>query len=73
MDRDYDELHLVVTHPVIGQFVAQKITDPKKLKDDTFIDRTVNMLERTLKRKHSWPDCDPVIFTRRIKNGLEVK
>jgi hypothetical protein len=72
MATEYDELHLVVTHPVLGQFVARKITDPEKLADDTYIDRTVNNLERMLTKKHSWPDCEPAIFTRRFKDGVEV-
>jgi hypothetical protein len=72
MKRNFDEIHLVVTHPVLGQFIARKITDPEKLADDTYIDRTVNTLERTLSRKHSWPDCEPAVFTRRFLNGEEV-
>jgi hypothetical protein len=61
------EIHLVVTHPVIGQFIARKITDPEQLADDTFIDRTVANLERMLAKKHSWPDCEPAVFCKRIE------
>jgi len=72
MATEYDELQLIVTHPALGQFVARKITDPKKLADYTYIDRTVNNLERMLKKKHSWPDCEPAVFTRRLKDGVEL-
>jgi hypothetical protein len=72
MATDFDELHLVVTHPVLGQFVAKKITDPKKLADHTYIDRTVNNLERTLRKRHSWPDCEPTVFVRRFRDGAEI-
>lgn len=61
------EIHLVVTHPVIGQFIARKITDPGQLEDDTYIDRTVANLERMLAKKHSWPDCEPAVFCKRIE------
>jgi len=61
------EIWLVVTHPVLGQFVARKITDPEDVKNDTYIDRTVNILERKLKNEHSWPDCDPAVFCKRIE------
>ena len=71
--RNFDEIHFVVTHPVIGQFVARKITEKEELDDDTFIDRAVNMLTRTLKKKHSWPDCEPAVFCKRLKDGVEVK
>lgn len=67
MGTKLKEIHLVVTHPVIGQFIARKITDPKQLADDTFIDRTVNNLERMLQKKHSWPDCAPAVFCKRIE------
>jgi hypothetical protein len=60
-------IHLVVDHPVIGQFVARKITDPKQLADDTFIDRTVNNLIRMLRKKHIWPDCEPTVHCKRIE------
>lgn len=51
MERDYDELHIVVTAPSLGMFVARKITDPEKLVDDTYIDRTTNSLQQRLERK----------------------
>ena len=61
------EIHLVVKHPQVGQFIARKITDPEQLNDDTFIDRTVNNLERQLKNKGGWGDCPPAVFCRRIE------
>jgi len=61
------EIHLVVTHPVLGQFIAKKITDPEELENHTFIDRTVNMLESKLRKEHNWPDCAPVVFCKRIE------
>jgi len=60
------EIHLVVTHPMIGQFVARKITDPEKVADDTYIDRTVNSLEGELMRKGGWDDYPPAVFCKRI-------
>ena len=45
------EIKLVVSHPSTGMFVARTITDPEKLKDNTYIDRTVNTLTSTLERK----------------------
>lgn len=66
-EKRLKELHLVVTHPVVGQFVARKITDPELVNDHTYVDRAVNNLERILAKKHSWPDCDPVIFCKRIE------
>ena len=62
------EIHLVVTHPQLGQFIARKITDPEKLKDDTYIDRTVNNLERQLKNKGGWFGCAPAVFCKRIED-----
>ena len=66
--EEYDEIWLVVTHPVVGQFVARKITDPELLADDAWIDRTVNTLIGKLAREHSWPDCEPTVFCKRIKH-----
>ena len=60
---------LIVTHPLLGQFTARKITDPEKIHDDTFIDRTVNTLERVLKNKGGWGDCPPAVFCKRVKTG----
>ncbi len=65
---DFDEIHLVVTHPQLGQFVARKITDPEKLMDDTFIDRTVNSLLGELERRGNWGDHPPAVLCRRVKN-----
>lgn len=61
------EIHLVVTHPQLGQFVARKITDPKQLNDDTYIDRTVNNLERQLANRGGWGSCTPAVFCKRIE------
>lgn len=63
----YKEIHLIVSHPQLGQFIARKITDPQKIMDDTYIDRTVNTLERTLKAKGGWGDCPPAVLCRRIE------
>lgn len=52
MEREQlKEIHLVVTAPSLGMFVARKITDPEKLNDDTYIDRTTNSLQQRLERK----------------------
>jgi len=61
------EIHLVVTHPALGQFVARKITERGQLDDDTYIDRTVNNLENMLAKKYNWPDCTPAVFCKRIE------
>ena len=45
------EIHFVVDHPSTGMFIARKITDPEKLADHTYIDRTSNTLEAELLRK----------------------
>jgi hypothetical protein len=58
------EIHFVVDHPSTGMFVARKITDPEKLKDNTYIDRTSNTLEAELKRKGL---DDPCILCKRIE------
>ena len=62
-------IHLVVTHPDIGQFIARKITDPEQLADDTYIDRSVANLERMLKNKHDWSKSgvEPAVFCKRIE------
>ena len=65
--RDYDEIHLVVTHDQLGQFVARKITDPDKLDDDTYIDRTVNSLLGELARRGGWNGDPPAVLCRRVK------
>lgn len=62
------EIHLVVTHHQLGQFIAKKITDPEKLADNTYIDRTVNTLERTLKNRGGWGDVPPAVFCKRIED-----
>ena len=67
IDRDFDEIHLVVTHKQLGQFVARKITDPDKLMDDTYIDRTVNSLLGELKRRGGWDGEPPAVLCRRVK------
>ena len=66
-DRDFDEIHLVVTHDQLGQFVARKITDPEKLADDTYIDRTVNALMGELARRGGWNGDPPAVLCRRVK------
>lgn len=64
MERDFDEIHLVVSAPSLGMFVARKITDPEKLKDDTYIDRTTNSLQQRLERKGI---KDVEVFCKRVK------
>lgn len=61
------EIRLVVVHPVLGRFVARKITDPKVLNNDAAIDRTVNLLQRKLAKEHSWPDCEPAVWCETIR------
>ena len=61
------EIQLVVTHPQLGQFVARTITDPEKLSDDTYIDRTVNSLIGELERKGGWNGHPPAVLCRRIE------
>jgi hypothetical protein len=67
-DRDYNEIHLVVTHPNLGMFIARKITDPDKVADDTYIDRTANSLQGELERKGGWEGHPPAVLCRRVKN-----
>ena len=64
----YDEIWFVVTHPVIGQFVARKITEPELVNNHTYVDRALNTLEGKLAKEHNWPDCKPAVFCKRIKH-----
>lgn len=63
--RDFNEIHLVVDHPVCGQFVARKLTKPEELEDD-FVDRAVNNLSRWLRDRGGWGNVEPAVLVRRI-------
>lgn len=64
-DRGFKEIHLVVDHPTVGQFVARKLTKPEQLEDE-YIDRAVSSLERWLRERGGWTKQEPAILIKRV-------
>ena len=65
--EDFDEIHLVVDHPSVGQFVGRRLTKPAEL-EDMAIERAVTSLERWLRERGGWSDQEPAVLVRRVKN-----